>query len=183
MRNVKSIVHVIMVATAAALSSGCASTYSRNSTGPSVDPASTIKINGSFDIPVNKARVYFQNGARVDWRDIDRWTTYCSVLVQNVQYSDQPQQTVLPGRFSIVEVRQSNDLLKHSRIYVASLGWVYDPPSNVTYKVEMRLQSVEQPNVRSLICEKRVDNYGRYHPTNSEIRTALGDLIEIETPG
>ena len=183
MRNVKSIVHVIMLTTAAALSSGCASTYSTNSSGLSVDPASTIKINGSFDIPVNKARVYFQNGARVDWRDIDRWTTYCSVLVQNVQYSDLPQQTVLSGRFSIVDVRQSDDFLNLGFIHSAPFQGVYATPSNVTYKVEMRLQSVEQPDVRSLICEKRVDAYGRFYPTNSEIHTALGDLIEIETPG
>jgi hypothetical protein len=182
MRNVKSIAHVILVATAAALSSGCAGTYSKSSANPPVDPASTIKINGSFDIPVEKARVYLQNGAGVDQRDIDRWTTYCSVLVQNVQYSDQPQQTVLPGRFSIVYVRLSNDFNQLGNFYARHQS-VYDTPSNVTYKVEMRLQSVEQPDIRSLICEKRVDAYGRYHPTNSEILTALGDLIEIETPG
>ena len=182
MRNVKLIVHVIMVATAAALSSGCASTYSKNSTGLSVDPASTIEINGSFDIPVEKARVYFQNGARVAYREIDRWTTYCSVQMQKVQYSDQPQLIVLPGLFSIVDVRQRDDF--HNLGFINSAGFQgISSPSNVTYKVEMRLQSVEQPDVRSLICEKRVDAYGRYFPTNSEIRTALGDLIEIETPG
>ena len=102
--------------------------------------------------------------------------------MQNVQYSDQPQQTVLPGRFSIVNVRQSDNFLNLGFIHSAGYQGL-NAPSNVTYKVEMRLQSVEQPDVRSLICEKRVDAYGRYFPTNSEIRTALGDLIEIESAG
>jgi hypothetical protein len=182
MSKVKSIVRIIIASAVAALFSACASTSSNNSAGLPVDPTSTVKINGSFDIPVEKARVYFQNGAHIDWRDIDRWTTYCSVQMQKVQYSDQPQLTVLPGLFSIVDVRERDDFLNLGFIRGAGYQGIV-APSNVTYKVEMRLQSVEQPDVRSLICEKRVDAYGRFFPTNSEIHTALGDLIEIEPPG
>ena len=183
---IKSIFRTSLLATAVALVSGCAGTgggtSANTSSGPAVDPASIIQIHGSYNIPVNKARVYFQNGAEIAQSEIDRWTTYCSMLVQNVQYSDQPQQTVLPGRFEITKVIHSDDARHISRVYVASLIWVRNPQTNITYKVEMRLRSVEQPDVRSLICEKRVDRYGRYHPSGSEIHTALGSLIEIDMP-
>ena len=44
----------------------------------------------------------------------------------------------------------------------------------------MRLKSTEQPGVRVLICAKRVDDWGLHHPTLAEIRTALGNAIEIK---
>ncbi len=182
MRKAKLIVRMSLIATVAVLVSACASTGSNYSIGPSVDPASTIQINASFDIPVNKARVFLQNGLQIAEGEIDRWITYCSVLVQNVQYGNQPQQTILPGRFSIVKIRQSNDFEYATRIYVASRRLTYDPPSFLIHQVDMRLQSVEQPNVRSLICAKRVDHHGHHFPTLAEIRGALGNLIEIETP-
>ncbi len=51
----------------------------------------------------------------------------------------------------------------------------------------MRLKSAEQPGVRALFCAKHATVYGplfptRLYPTLAEIRIALGDAIEIETP-
>ena len=180
---VKSILRTSLLAAAVALVSGCASTAANTGAVPSVDPASTIQINGSYDIPVNKARVYFQNGAHIAVGDIrDRWTTYCSVLVQDLQSADQPQQTITPGRFEIVKVMQTDDWTNTRQFFVASLIWVSSHPARIVYKVEMRLHSAEQPNVRSLICEKTANHRGNNHPTGSEIQTALGSLIEINMP-
>lgn len=176
----------VTLSAVAAVMAGCATGYSTYGGKVAVNPASTVQINGEFDIPNQSARVYFQGGEQVGWGEIDRWTTYCSVLVNNVQYADQPQQTVGPGDFSIVKVRQSNDRYQNARVFVASRDGFFDIPSNVTYKVEMRLNSAEQPDVRSLICAKRVDQigFGRNHyPKLAEMRTALGDLVEINSPG
>jgi hypothetical protein len=182
---IKSIFRTSLLATAVALVSGCAGTGTgANIKGvPSVDPASTIQINGSYDIPVNKARVYFQNGAQIAVGDIkDRWNTYCSLLVQDLQSADQPQQTIMPGRFEIVEVMETDDWTNTRQVFVASLIWVSQRPARIIYKVDMRLHSAEQPNVRSLICEKTANTRGKNHPTSSEIQTALGSLIEINMP-
>ena len=176
---IKSILRISLLATVVALVSSCAGT----APAPMVDPASTIQVHGSYDIPVNKARVYFQNGAAIAQKNLDRWAPYCSLMVQDLQSSDQPQQTILPGRFEIVEVMQTDDWRNIRKVYVASLIWVSTHPSRITYKVEMRLHSAEQPNVRSLICEKTSKGRGRQHyPTGSEIDTALGSLIEINMP-
>ncbi|MEM7207228.1 MAG: hypothetical protein AAF434_05355 [Pseudomonadota bacterium] len=139
----------------------------------------SVQINSDFAIPDNRARVYFQNGEKFTRTPSDRWTTYCSVLVQDLQQPGAERQIVQPGEFGVTRVKQSNDYTLRSRTFVASREWTYDPPSNVTYKIEMRLASDEQPDVRSLICEKRVDAYGQYHPTLAEARTALGDWVEI----
>jgi hypothetical protein len=180
---IKSIFRTSLLAAAVALVSGCAGTAAKTGAVPAVDPASTIQINGSYDIPVDEARVYFQNGAQIAVGDLqDRRTTYCSVLVQNVQSADQPQQTVLPGLFEIVKIMQTDDWTNARQFFVASLIWVSEHPARITYKVEMRLRSAEQPNVRSLICEKTSKGRGNNHPTGSEIDTALGSLIEIIMP-
>ena len=185
MQRFKQIMRVSAGIVAAAVLGGCAAGFSAYGFGPNVEPASRVKINTSFDIPINRARVYFQGGQQVAWGAIDRHTTYCSVLVQNVQYAGQPQQTVSPGTFDIVKVRQRDDDTGRTRIFVASAGDPFDFPSNVTYEIEMRLQSGEQPDVRSLFCAKRVDQLPRgrnLFPKLDEMRAALGELIEIIPP-
>ncbi|MEM7294959.1 MAG: hypothetical protein AAF420_16400 [Pseudomonadota bacterium] len=165
-----------------AVLAGCASHYPRNTESGEIYAGATVGIQTELEIPDFKARVYFQHGKALNHAPSDRWTTYCSVLVQNVQYPDQARQVVQPGDFGVVRVKQSNDYNNRARVFVASVKWSYDPPSNVTYKTELRLASPEQPDVRSLICEKRVDAYGRYQPSFSEIRAALGEHVKIQLP-
>lgn len=186
MKSIGVVSRTLSCCAVVALLAGCASGAAKYGRGPSVDPASTVQINTQFDIPNQRARVYFQDGKQVEWGALYRWNTYCSVLVQNVQYADQPQQTVSPGRFDIVKVRQSNDRYQNARVFVASRDGFIDFPSNITYQVEMRLSSSEQPDVRSLICAKRIDEPAflrNHYPKLDEMRAALGDLIEINSPG
>jgi hypothetical protein len=57
-----------------------------------------------------------------------------------------PQQKIFPGRFYVTKVIESNDHQGGRRTYVASLAFSYFDagPSNVDYKLEMRLSSSEQ---------------------------------------
>ena len=161
---------------------GCASTSSSYRNQPSVDPTSIIQINTDLEIPNGDTRVYIQNGVATTMRNIDRWATYCGVAMKKIHAMDQPKQTVSPGRFEITRVIQSSDHIFYRRVYVASRIWRYDPPSSVNFQVEMRLDSASQPDVRSLICVKNVNNYGRHFPKLAEIKVALGDAITIISP-
>lgn len=166
---------------------GCASaTYSQTSKRPAVKPGSYVQLHHEYRVPNEVARVYFRNGKQTAKGDVDRFTPYCYIVMHDIRQAGQPQQTIYPGRFYVTKVIESNDLQGGRRTYVASLGtWgIDDGPSNVDYKLEMRLSSSEQPGVRALICINNADDYyDRRYPNLSEIKTALGDLVTIEAPG
>jgi len=170
---------IIITVAGIALASGCTSLSARYPTPPSVSTDFIVQINQHFEIPNRKARVYIQDGATTTMRDIYKWDTYCSVLMQDLHKAGEPKLTVSPGQFEIIKV------LKYDDTYFpgssGSLGGInFERPTNVIFEVEMRLKSAEQPGVRALICAKRVDDFGIHHPTLAEIRTALGDAIEIK---
>lgn len=154
------------------LSSSCASLSSQSP----IDTVSMVKVNTQLEIPSGKARVYIQNGVQPTKKDIDKWSTFCSVLMQKLHSKGDPSVIVLPGRFDIIKVRKSSEL--YAERYLTQTQ-SFD--ENI-YKVDMRLKSDAQPDVRSLICAKHFAGIGREYPTLEEIRTALGDSIKIDTP-
>ena len=154
------------------LSSGC---VSLSSPSP-IDQISVVQINTQLEIPSGKARVYIQNGVQPNKKDIDKWSTFCSVLMQKLHSKGDPPVTVLPGRFDIIKLRKTSEFYADSY-----LNQTQKFDENI-YKVDMRLKSDAQPDVRSLICAKHFAGIGSEYPTLEEIRTALGNSIKVETP-
>jgi hypothetical protein len=172
-------IRIIITVAGIALASGCASLSARYPVPPSVTTEFIVQINQHFEIPNRKARVYIQEGAEIKMRDIYKWNTYCSVLMQDLHKAGESKLTVSPGQFEIIKVRKYDDTYFPGSS--GSLGGItFERPTNVIFEVEMRLKSAEQPGVRALICAKRVDDYGLHHPTLAEIRIALGNVIEIK---
>jgi hypothetical protein len=158
--------------------SGCVSIKSRFKEQLPVKPGSDIQINITADIPLNKARVYSQKGQIIGKSYIDRNDVFCSVLMNSLQKDSGPKLSLLPGNFRVTQVRFSNDDHYAPRIF-ASRKWVYDPPSNVNYKTELRLQLAEQPEVRALMCVRQIDAYGNHYPRLADFKKALGALVEF----
>ncbi len=174
MPPVKSVIRTILVAAGISIASGCA-------VKPSINPVSIVQVNQPLEIPNQKARVYIQNGEVTAKRDLDPWSIYCSVLMQDLHAAGEPKLTVSPGQFEIVKVREYSETQYFPGNFVASLrDWQNFPPI-VIFTVEMRLKSAEQPGVRALICAKQVESNGRHYPTLAEIRVALGDTVDIKT--
>ena len=154
------------------LSSGC---VSLSSPSP-IDQISVVQINTQLEIPSGKARVYIQNDVQPNKKDIDKWSTFCSVLMQKLHSKGDPPVTVLAGRFDIIKLRKTSEFYADSY-----LNQTQKFDENI-YKVDMRLKSDAQPDVRSLICAKHFAGIGSEYPTLEEIRTALGNSIKVETP-
>jgi len=147
------------------LSSGCAS----------LSQVSVVQINTMLEIPSSKARVYIQNGIQSTKKDIDKWGTYCSVLMQKRHSKGEPLLTVSPGRFDVIKVRKTSEFYADRYL---------NPTQRLDehiYKIDMRLKSEAQSDVRSLVCAKHFAGIGSKYPTLEEIRTALGDSVTIET--
>jgi hypothetical protein len=156
----------------------CASFESRYAKQLPVKPGSEIQLNITADIPLHMARVYSQKGELIAKSDIDRYEVYCSVLMNSLQKKNGVQLSISPGKFRVTKVKFSNDANSASRIF-ASREWFYDPPSNINYETELRLQSVDQPEVRSLICVRQIDSYGNHYPRLVDFKNTLGSLVEF----
>jgi len=187
----------ILILTIALLTAGC--TASHAPIMPVVNAGASAQINAQFDGLPNYTRIYFQDGMRVTQKAVDKWSVYCRLHVFNRDQGADYLTSVAPGNFRISGVRnrvQSSEAgFAGSGLYIStglgissqriamSPGWAYDgPPSYYLYRVEMRLDSADQPDVKTLTCARKWSTRGYYFPTLIEIGQALGDLIEIKTP-
>jgi hypothetical protein len=176
----KLITRTSFISVLVALITACASYDFSNKVA--VLPGSVVQINMSLEIPEGEARVYIQDGKAIAKRSgLDRFLTYCSVLMQDLHVPGEPVLTVSPGRFDVREIRQSNDRFNDTINLVASTMWVSQGlPSNTFFTLEMRLRSTEQPKVRSLFCVKESSLRDTDYPNFEEIEIALGDAVTIE---
>ena len=162
------------------LLAGCAMT-------PYLPGESRLRIYRAVEIPSGKARAYFQLGEQVDPRAIDTAITFCGLSMRKRHVRGQPMLSVARGEFEITDVKRSSEQLFFPGTVVASLDNMYYPPT-FAYRVEMLLNSSEQPGVRALICEKQVEIVAGYYasatdyPTLAEVAAALGGVAGIETP-
>ena len=180
MSVVKLITRTSFIGVLVALIAACSGT-SGNYSRVAVLPLSVVQINTQLEIPAGEARVYIQFGKLIAKRGgLDRFLTYCSVLMQDLHVPGEPLLTVSPGRFEVREVRQYNDGYHDPTILVASTTFMGDGRSLIFYTLEMRLRSTDQPDVRALFCVKESELPGRQYPSFEEIRIALGDAVTIE---
>ena len=157
---------------------GCATQSPYNTAQSSVDPGSLVQINRPLEIPNGKARLYFQNGVEITWRNIEKMITYCSIRMRDRHKAGEPKIIISPEQIEIIKLRRFNDSVRSRND---------KSPTMVTFELEMRLNSTEQPGVMALYCAKRVMarvfvNPNQYYPNNTEIMTALGNSIEIKSP-
>ena len=145
----------------------------------------SVRIEQAFEALPNGSHIDFQQGQRILPGNLDRWTTWCRLYVYNQTRGADYSTSVVPGRFAISEVTiayHSSDYPGQLRSRLLSWG-VRDYPAYYVYEVGKRLNSPDQPDVRSLICHKkwsipRADQY----PTLAQIRAALGNQILLHLP-
>ena len=144
-----------------------------------------LQLNKAIASIPNGTRLQFQLGERIQPGNLDRWQTYCLIYVYDPTRGAEHRIDLFPDRFKIDQVRagyRSSDypFSSHQR-YFGSLSWgVRDAPSYYLYRVNMRLQSADQPEVTSMGCyQKWSTPRAQKYPTRAEIREALGDWFEL----
>ncbi len=167
---------------------------------PPVNTAYNLQVNQPFEQLPNYTRIYFQGGDRIIQGNLDRWDTYCRLHVFNRDRQADYLTSVEKGIFDIAKVssyRQSSDTVSGWNIYASNTTGIgigigigigsnlrqFDPPSYYLYRVELTLDSADQPDVQTLICSRKWATRGNYYPDLAEIRAALGDIIELKMSG
>ncbi len=153
---------------------------------PAVNTGASLQINRSFENLPNGSKLYFQGGNRINAGQLDRWSPYCELYVFNRNKQADYHTSVLPGRFEVTgskfdEEYVDNQNFEDSKpILLASRLWANDgPPSYILYSTILHLRSSRQPDVKYLTCSQKASTYGDYHLTRSQIRQALGKIIEL----
>lgn len=180
----------VLLIFAVVLITGCAG--KKYAVVPPVNTAYNLQVNQSFEQLPNYTRIYFQQGNRVIQGNLDRWTTYCRLHVYNKTQQADYLTAVEKGIFGVSEVsiyRQSSRYVNGWNIYASNANGFglysqgVDLPSYYLYRVELKLDSTDQPDVQTLICSKKWATRGNYYPSLAEIREALGDIVELKMSG
>lgn len=174
---------------------------------PPVRALSTLQIFQSFEALPNYTRLYFQNGSVLEQKSLDRWAVYCALYLYNPAAGAGHQIDVNPGNLQVIRVDkrvESSDysLSKLGDHTLPGMGilplpdfrnttWQPrqvmtreqdGPPDFYLYQVELTLQAVNQPDIRSLTCFNRWGSRGKHYPTLEEIRNSLGSIVKIRPP-
>ena len=188
MISVKLAIRSLAIVAGIAMVSGCGISFKNVPVQPRVTPALVVQVNQKLEIPDRKARIYIQDGGvKAAMRDVDKWSTYCSVRMEDPHRDGEPKLSVLPGQFEIVKVRESNDAPYFPGTFGVARGQSSDFTLNVIFEVEMRLKSAQQPDVWAMYCAKQVTVFSpifssSYYPKLPDIRVALGSTVEIKAP-
>ncbi len=181
------IIRGVVTVTGIVLVSGCGVSFKSGPVQPRVTPALVVQVNQKLDIPNRQARVYIQDGVKAALRDVDKWSTYCSLRMKDRHNEGEPKITISPGQFEIFRVHESNDSQYFPGTFVVSRGISSDFPLDVIFEVEMRLKSAQQPDVWAMYCARQMTVFSpffssSYYPKLSDIRVALGNTVELREP-
>ena len=187
MPGINLIIRGVVTVTGIVLVSGCGISFKSVPVQPRVTPAMVVQVNQYLEIPNRKARVYIQDGIKAALREVDKWSTYCSLRMKDPHTEGEAKLSVLPGQFEIIRVRESNDSSYFPGAFVVSREISSDFPFDVIFEVEMRLKSTQQPDVWAMYCAKQVTVFSSifppsYYPKLPDIGTALGNTVEIRDP-
>jgi hypothetical protein len=185
--SINLIIRGVVTVTGIVLASGCGVFFKNDPIQPRVTPALVVQINQNLEIPNRQARVYIQDGIKAALREVDKWSTYCSLRMKDRHIDGEPNLTILPGKFEIIKVREFDDSLYFPGTFVVSTGISSDFPLDVIFEVEMRLKSAQQPDVWAMYCARQVTVFSpifrsSYYPKLADISVALGNTVEIREP-
>lgn len=155
-----------------------------------LDTSHRLSLHRAYGPLPNYSRIYFQNGARIDKGDVDKWTTWCELYVFDSTRGADFRTAIDPGEFSIsrVQIRyHSADGPLYFPTHGFSFGLGEDsddfrPPDFYLYTVVLRLASPDQPDLRSLTCQRKWGARGNHFPTLADMRGALGEVITLVPP-
>ena len=187
MQKISMVIRGVVTVTGIVLVSGCGISFKNDPVQPRVTTALVVQVNQNLEIPNRKARVYIQDGIKAALREVDKWSTYCSLRMKDPHNNGAPKLRVLPGQFEIIRVRESNDSPYFSGTFVVARGHSSDFTLDVIFEVEMRLKSTQQPDVWAMYCARQVTVLSpffrsSYYPKLADISVALGNTVEIREP-
>ena len=188
MQSISMVIRGVVTVTGIVLVSGCGISFKNVPVQPRVTPALVVQVNQKLEIPDRKARIYIQDGdVKAAMRDVDKWSTYCSVRMEDPHRDGEPKLSVLPGQFEIVKVRESNDAPYFLGTFGVARGQSSDFTLDVIFEVEMRLKSAQQPDVWAMYCARQVTVLSPFFPPSfypklADISVALGNTVEIREP-
>ena len=164
---------------------------------PPINDGQQLQLKQDFNELANGTWIYLQNGNRISEKALDRWTTYCRLYIYNPEFGSDYVTSISAGEFKISQVKlryQSSEYPYygiHTRSTTIGFGFIgFDdgigiassgdgPPSYYLYRIEMKLDSATQPDLRNMICAQKTSTRGYFYPSLPRIAEALGEIGQI----
>lgn len=141
-------------------------------------PGSSLKLNQYVQIPPNRARVHFQNGAPLPADQLDKFKPWCELEIKTLKDTTQ---TLAPDQFAITKIVNDAQFIEQNldigRGVAVFGGAAYDL---VPYASLMYVSSQNQPDVLRLICVRKARAATQGYPNLSEMRAVLGQFITLD---
>ena len=165
-----------------------------------VPVGSTVRLTEAIEVPANRAYVYIANGKVMPYKNyntVDVRKPYCRF---GFAKPDPSARQIQPDTFRITKIVEWEDYHgklgnpQWARLDLADVnirgGFQFGVldfndggPSIIMYATIMTLHSDRQPGVTELVCG-HWDEQGIVEPLKlSEMKTALGSLIEVDVVG
>lgn len=171
--------HRLLILIPLVLLGACQTTAARDEASPFyVPPAgSRLVLKQTLTIPAENIGVFIQGGRAVGNREVDQYLPHCRLEVRDRQ---ETAQTVNPDDFLVQRVRR--DVQVVSNMETTRLVRVSHGPSFFIYRTLLDLQSAQQPQVRTLVCQHWGHPALDDHLSIRDMRRALGEVMTLELP-
>ena len=184
---------MFMLLPAIGLLIGCATT-SQDESSPwyRVPVGSELVLETRAEVPAWQNKVYFQDGAPMEWRRVNIYRPHCALAVAD---KAETAQTIAPDRFQVKSARSRRffQMVRRQeqplRALPAAFGSQVAPVAQwnrggrMDYEVTamvMDLESSRQPHVTSLTCADWGLPQDTMHITVKKMRQALGNSWRLE---
>jgi len=143
--------------------------------------ALVLEVKRIIDVPQGVSRVYFQSGRQLRFQDLDELQWYCFLQLSNQQLQP-PSRRITPGYFLVKGLWRYRDVVNANLYRVAALFWLWRnrDVSSFTYLWHLRLQNVDQPEVKALECGYFGESEEVEWPGIIRLNQVLGALVRLE---
>ena len=148
--------------------------------GNPLQAGAELTVTQEIQIPAGYARVYLQYGNTMSYASVDQYAPFCYFLM------DEPlpvSQKIRPGIFRVARVSLIETEVRRSLpVRLAYRGFFADDGGRgpIAFESYMILTSVDQGDVRALVCSGAFDSPLEARPIRlPELQQALGESVTV----
>ena len=155
---------------------------------------SVLQLTQTIVIPADRSYMYIANGELKklkNYNTVNIYYPYCTIHLHN---DSEKSRQIMPGHFEVTKIeeweREYGSLFNKNKTFVQRSGGRFiktsmsdgGGPSIVMHATIISLRSINQPEVKELVCGHWNDPSELEALTLNEMKSALGELIIIKKP-
>lgn len=143
----------------------------------SIPAGSNFILNQEIVISSGMGRTFLQSGKITAEKDINIYYPHCSITINTLKENDQ---IIKPATFNIIKVIDDEEYAQGYILYASNKIDISSDGPLITGLVSYYyLESISEPDVRSLECIQWNTPYENRHLSIEEVRKSLGNIFSL----